>query len=101
MIIYNVTIKVDQSIASQWKSWMFETHIPAVMASGCFLKYQMLRIADSEEEDDPTYAVQYFAASMDDYNLYIKQYAEPLRSQSLEKWGDRFVAFRTVMEVVG
>ena len=36
MIIYNVTIKVDHSIADEWKIWLMEEHIPGMIATGCF-----------------------------------------------------------------
>ena len=38
MIIYNITIKVDWSIAEEWLKWMQEKHLPEILATGCFCK---------------------------------------------------------------
>ena len=35
-IVYNVTIKVNTSIATDLLSWLKEEHIPEVIATGCF-----------------------------------------------------------------
>lgn len=100
MIIYNVTIKVDGSIAQSWLEWMQQTHIPEVMATGCFQSHRVVQLLEVDESEGPTYAIQYTAASKADYNRYLSLYAEALRKKSYEQWGDRFIAFRSVMQVV-
>ena len=100
MLIYNVTIKVDESIASDWLQWMQQEHIPRIMDTGCFSEFKVVRLLDIDDSEGPTYAVQYFASTMNDYQLYQRQHAPRIRKESIDKWGDRFIAFRTLMEVV-
>lgn len=100
MLIYNVTIKVDESIASDWLQWMRQEHIPRIMDTGCFAEFKMVRLLDIDDSEGPTYAVQYFATTMDNYQQYQQQHAPLIRKESIDKWGDRFIAFRTLMEVV-
>jgi len=100
MIIYNVTIKVDQTIAGDWLQWMLNEHIPEVMQTGCFTENKVVRLLEVDDTEGPTYAVQYFAESKALYNQYILKFAPLLRDKSYQKWGDRFIAFRSVMEVV-
>jgi hypothetical protein len=100
MLIYNVTIQADHAIADAWLQWMQEVHIPEVLATGCFVRAQLLRLLDTDETEGRTYATQYYAESRAQYDTYIAQYAEALRQQGRAKWGDAFVAFRTLMEVV-
>ena len=100
MIIYNVTIKVDSSIAERWLEWLLREHIPDVMSTMCFSGYKVVRLLETDDSEGPTYAVQYSAASKSDYNRYIEMHAPEMRRRSNDKWGDRFVAFRSVMEVV-
>jgi Domain of unknown function (DUF4286) len=100
MIIYNVTIKVDHSIADAWLSWLREEHIPEVIGTGCFTDARILRLMEVDESDGITYAVQYHAESKALYNRYIKDYAAGMRNKSTEKWGEKFVAFRSVMQIV-
>jgi hypothetical protein len=100
MFIYNVTIKIDASIHDQWVSWMKEEHIPAVMNTGCFEKFVFVRILETDESEGPTYAVQYHALSRAQYNRYIELHAPRLRKEGIDRWGERFIAFRTLMEIV-
>lgn len=100
MFIYNVTIKVDESIRDEWLKWIKEDHIPKVMDTGCFVKHQLVKLIGVDEQEGPTYAVQYYADTFEKYEKYISDYATELRKESLDMWGDSFIAFRTLMEVV-
>lgn len=100
MIIYNVTVKTDHSITTAWLDWMKEEHIPDIIATGCFTHAHILRLLEVDDTDGPTHAVQYFAESRAAYNRYIEMYAESLRKKAMEKWGNKFIAFRSVMQVV-
>ena len=44
MIIYNVTVSIDQSIHEDWLQWMKEIHIPEVMETGFFLENKVCRL---------------------------------------------------------
>ncbi len=100
MIIYNVTTKVAADIAAQWLGWMQQQHIPEVMATGCFAACKIARLLDVDDSEGPTYAVQYEAACKADYERYIRQFADALRSDVYAKWGSSFISFRSLMEVV-
>jgi hypothetical protein len=100
MYIYNVTIKVREDIQSLWMEWLQQEHIPEVLATGCFYNATILRLLEIDDSEGPTYAIQYKAESKASYNQYIEIYAEALRQKSFDKWGDAFIAFRSVMQVV-
>lgn len=100
MILYNVTIKIQSSIHEAWIQWLKEEHVPEVLATKCFTKATVLRLLEVDDSDGPTYAIQYFAESKSDYNRYIENFAGEMRSKSFDKWGDQFIAFRSVMAVV-
>ena len=100
MIIYNVTVKIDWAIHDAWVSWMKNEHMPDVVATGCFSNSQLMRILDVDEKDEPTYAAQYFAVSKPDYNRYIKFHSIQMRQKSFDLWGEQFIAFRSLMQIV-
>ena len=100
MIIYNVTIKVDKTIAEEWLNWLKDEHITDVTGTGCFTNARIMRLLEVDESEGPTFAVQYFAESKALYNRYIEKYAGVMRQKSFEKWGDKFIALRSVMQVV-
>lgn len=99
-VIYNVTVKVEHSIAPQWLEWLRGEHIPEVIATGCFTDWMVLRLLETDETDGLTYAIQYRASSKEMYNRYITEFAIAMREKGYRKWGNRFIAFRSVMEVV-
>ena len=100
MLIYNVTTKVDWSVSDDWVKWMQEIHLPDVMASGCFEKYQFVRLLDIDEVDGPTYAAQFYASSKDSYDDYISNHAPQKRQHVIETWGNKFISFRTLMQLI-
>lgn len=100
MIIYNVTIKVDWSIHEDWLQWMKQEHIPDMLSSKHFHTYQMVRLLQVDETDGPTYAVQYYAHSLQDYNRYLADLSKAQRQKGLDQWENKFVAYPTIMQVV-
>ena len=100
MIIYNVTVKVDHGIIEDWTNWMRSTHIPDVMNTGHFLEYRFCRLLDQDETDGFTYAIQYLASSRENIEKYWERDAPRLQNEHSERYKERFVAFRTLLEVI-
>ena len=100
MIIYNITTKVHNSIAADWMQWLKNIHVKEVMESDCFTEYKIVKLLEIDETDGPTFAVQFFAESKGLYNRYIEKFAGEMRKRSFEKWGDKFISIRTVMQIV-
>ena len=100
MFIYNVTIKVHEPIHIDWLLWLKEVHVPEVLATKCFTKATIVRLLEIDDSEGPTYAVQYLAESKASYTLYIEKYAGLLREKSFGRWGNQFIAFRSLMQVV-
>ena len=101
MIVYNLTIKVSWGILDRWLPWELQEHIPAVMATQLFDEYKFYRLLDEDETEGPTFVLQYFTGAMERYERYIIEFAAGFRQEGLDKWGDGFIAFRTLMEEVG
>ncbi len=100
MILYNVTINIDNSVQDEWLQWMKSRHIPDVLATGLFVDSKIFRILSADEEEGNTYSIQYFLNSIDDYEKYQKEFSAKLQSEHTGKFRDKFVAFRTIMELV-
>lgn len=100
MIIYNVTIKVDWTIATEWLQWMQEVHIPEVLETGSFERHQLVRLLQVDETEGPTYAAQYFALTLSKYDDYLLNHAPALRKKVSDLWGEKYLDFRTLMQVV-
>lgn len=100
MLVYNVTVKVAADIAEEWLRWLKTEHAPAIVATGCFDSFRVLRLLDQDDSEGPTYAIQYHADSAAEYERYGADHAARFRQESFARWGDRFIAFRSVMEVI-
>lgn len=100
MIIYNVTVNIDNSVAEEWLQWMKEVHIPEIMATTFFIKSQIARVMGDEDSGGKTYAIQYTARNMEDLMEYQRDHAPALQAKHTARYQDRYVAFRTVLEVI-
>lgn len=98
-IIYNVTVNIDHDVHDEWLVWMREVHIPDVMATGLFLESRMHRVL-ADDEGGLTYAIQYTAADMVHYERYRDEHAPRLQADAHARYGGRFAAFRTLLEVI-
>ncbi|WP_126969431.1 DUF4286 family protein [Gynurincola endophyticus] len=100
MHIYNVSTKIDFVIEESWKKWMLEEHIPQVMGTNCFVKYQFVRVMDDEDKDGAVYAISYYFNNLDQFENYLANFADTLRKETLGKWGNQMIAFRSLLEVI-
>lgn len=100
MVLYNVTVKVEKDSAEAWVKWMKEEHMPELMQTGLFADSRLYQLLDIDEEDGLTYAAQYFCNNMEDYNRYIAEHAPAMREKGLERFKEKFIAFRTLMQAV-
>jgi hypothetical protein len=97
MIIYNVTLNIDNSIHDEWLEWI-KQHIPKVLATGLFLKATFTKVLVEESIEGLTYSIQYLAHSKEALESYHKQYAADIQAEGSEKFGDKMLAFRTELE---
>lgn len=101
MILYNVTVSIDNTVADEWLQWMKEVHIPEVMETGYFLANQICRVMEDEDTGGTTYAVQYTCRSVKDLQEYQREYSPALQQKVNDRYAGRYAAFRTMLEIVG
>ena len=99
MIIYNVTVNIDESIHDEWLKWIKE-HIPQVLATGRFSDAKLTKVLVEEDMGGTTYSVQYRAKSREDLDYYYKIDAPRLRGDGLARFSDKMLAFRTELEII-
>ena len=83
-----------------WVEWMRDIHIPDVMATGLFIEYRFNRLLGMDDSEGTTFTVQYYLLDVDQLQLYQQKYAGKLQQEHGERFGDKFVAFRTVMHII-
>lgn len=101
MIIYNVTINIEDDVHQAWVKWMKETHIPMVMDTGLFVDFTFSKLLSrQDDETGTTYVIQYLANTMADYETYQKDFAPAMQAETRQYFDGKFVAFRTLMESI-
>lgn len=98
MITYSVTITLDKDVEQDWIAWMRETHIPEVMATGCFKDARLTRLLDpAPEKGTATFNVQYSVENIGVYKRYQDDHAPALQKAHTDRFEGKFVAFRTLL----
>lgn len=100
MYIYNVTIKVAHEIETDWLTWMQEIHMQEVIETGKFDSYQFYQLMDANDEEGVTYVAQYLTTTKERYEQYIEENAPLLREKGYELWGNKFIAFRSILKKI-
>ena len=54
----------------------------------------------AEEEGGVSYSIQYLLKSWEDYHNYIDNFSLELQKEYHTKFGNKSVAFRTILEIV-
>ena len=99
MIIYNVTVSVEESITQDWLDWMKSEHIPEVMACGIFVKAQINKVI-TQDDSNNTFAIAYTCKNINILHQYQNKFSVALQEKHIKRYGDKTVAFRTIMEVI-
>lgn len=99
MFIYNVTVNIADDVHQQWVKWMKEKHIPDLMKTGCFIDSQMVKVLYVEDEGH-TFSTQYKFLEMADIEKYQKEFAPALQAEHKKIFGDKYTAFRTLLQII-
>jgi hypothetical protein len=65
-----------------------------------FKEYRFMKVLGDEESGGGTYSVQYLCESMEKFKKYEEKFAPTLRTEMIARYKDKFIAFRTLLEVV-
>ena len=99
MIIYNVTVNIENSVHIEWRKWIND-HISEVLGTRLFLKAVFSKVLTEDAEGATTYSVQYYAHSKSALETYQTQYAQELQSKGVKRFGDKMLSFRTALEFI-
>ncbi len=99
MIIYNVTINIEEEIQEEWLAWMQQIHIPEVLATQKFESALMTKVRVEEDMGGVTYSVQYSCPNQETLDAYYREDQARMQASS-DKFAGKFVAFRTELELI-
>ena len=99
-IVFNITVKVEKSIVPSWLQWIREEIAPNIIGTNYFTKYSILKLLELDDAESSTYALQFSANRIEDYQGYQKRFSNDFTEKSFLKWGEKTVSFSTVMQIV-
>lgn len=79
---------------------MKKVHIPDVLNTGMFHNHKICKILHDDDDGGVSYAIQYFCKDMATFQEYQAKHAKALQADHSERYKDKYVAFRTLMEVI-
>ena len=74
MIAYEVTAEMEETLAGRYEQYMRETHIPEVLATGCFQAAVLARSSPGR------YRTSYLARTQADLDRYLEHHTAALRA---------------------
>jgi len=99
MILFNITIILDNEIHNEWLHWMNTRQIPDIMNTGCFVSNRLLNVLDSPNEG-VTYCVQYISDSLEKLNEFRQKHDHSIQAKLPEQFNNKLVLFSTVMKFI-
>jgi hypothetical protein len=70
------------------------------MNTKLFNDYKFYKLLEQDEKEGITYVTQFSALTAAHLDEYLQKHASTLIEKAFKKWGNRFIAFNTTMELV-
>jgi hypothetical protein len=98
-MIYSVTVAIHRDAEAEWLQWMTRVHVPDVVRTGCFTDSRIFKVIGNEN-DEPTYVLQYHCSSPEEYQRYQQNFAPALQKDHTDRFAGRFRASRQLLEEI-
>lgn len=99
-ILYSVTVKIENEVHDDWLEWMRNVHIPDVMETKMFESNRMCKILNQDESEGVSYSIQYVCKDMKTLHQYSAKFAVQLQKEHADRYKNKYVAFRTLLEIL-
>lgn len=99
MILYNITVIVEDSILADWMSWITPNFISPIEQSGMLSGNKMYKVLGSPNEG-VTICIQFQARSMESFQQFKQQIEPALMASHGERFQSKALAFTSLMEQI-
>ena len=82
MIRYEVTVAVREDLRDAFERYFVDTHIPEILATGCFLDIRF------DRSDAGAYRTVYHAATRADLERYLSEFTARFRADFVKHFPD-------------
>lgn len=99
MLIYNMTMNVDENIHLKWKQWLDENYIPSMLNTKKFSKALVTQVMVNEEMGGITYSIQFTAPTKSHLEAF-QEVHKPKVESKFQQFKGKVVFFSSVLKVV-
>ena len=99
MILYNITIIIEDEINEKWLSWANEYFLPEFMATNLIASNRFLKVIDSPNEGT-TYCMQFIFDDIGTFHSFKERHYNRLMDQHESRFNNKSVFFSTLMEFI-
>ena len=99
MVLYNLTIIIEENIDLEWRNWIRSTFIPKISDTSLFISHRILKVLNSPNEGI-TYCIQFVAETAAQYDEFVSVHATAIMELHTQQFSNRCVSFSTLMEYV-
>jgi hypothetical protein len=99
MILYNITVIIDEGIEGEWLNWINQTFIPNAMSTNLLASSRLLKVLDSPNEG-VTYCLQFITDNIGNYNDFKNLHAAEILDAHALEFKNKSVFFSSVMEFI-
>lgn len=99
MILYNITVIIEEGIETDWLKWINESFIPDALSSNLLVSSRLLKVLDSPNEGI-TYCLQFIADNIENYDEFKNLHAAVLLDAYTAEFKNKSVFFSSVMEFI-
>lgn len=100
MLLYNITVGIDKEIEEEWKVWIREVYLAAVMKTELFTEYKMYKVLTHDDESSASYSIQLFSSKIENVLLYLEKFAPLVVEEQRQRFPNRHVVFNTLLEEI-
>lgn len=97
MVLYNLTIIVDETVNEEWQSWVKTAFIPKISETNLFISHRLLKVLNSPNEGI-TYCLQFVADNPGKYETFASDHASAIMGLHTQKFGNKCLSFSSLME---
>lgn len=97
MLLYNITIIIEEKEAQHWKEWMTKTHIPQLITNTKFESHKFYEILDSPNEG-LSYSIQLLADNESQLAHFRDNFEQDFIAQMYANYPNKLLAFSTLMK---
>jgi hypothetical protein len=96
MLVYTLTVNVEESVASEWLLWIKEDFLVSMLGTGFFDKHHLFKVLHDTEGH--TYTFQFFCKDVLLYQQFELEFKKQILQDLMDSFPGKVVYFNTMLE---